>query len=248
MTCDLITAALSDMQCEETSEGFRVLTHCLYPNFEQVAVYVQNHLDGFMVHDGGEGFDFAFLEARNPNLLKTYMREFAALYGVDCDGRRIFGRAMTPEWLPNVLLAVANAASAAATAVLSSASDEVQSDESEEIAEKTYGVLRQAFTENQVHRRVKRRGRTGRLYTFAFGISAGPNSSLVDTVTPNQLSVASRFTSFSAVSARSLGGAFLAHIRPMANEDSALLAEVADVVPLDALLASLERRMGETVQ
>ena len=245
MTCDLISAALSDLQCEETREGFRVLTHCLYPNFEQVAVYVQKHLDGFMVHDGGEGFDFAFLEARNPDLLKAYMRDFAALYGVDCDGHRIFGRAMTPEWLPNVLLAVANAASCAANA--SAGSENAQSDESEEIVEKAYSVLRQAFTEKQVRRRVKRRGRTGRLYTFAFGISEGPKSSLVDTVTPNQLSVASRFTSFSAVSARSLGGAFLTHTRPIANEDSALLAEVADVVPLEALLASIERQMSESV-
>jgi len=245
VTCDLITAALSQMHCEETADGFRVVTHCLYPNFDQVAVYVQKHLDGFLVHDGGEGFDFAFLEARNPTALKAYMREFAALFGVDSDGHRIYGRAMSPDWLPNVLLAVANAAAAASSAVVSPGLD-VQSDESQELAEQTYAQLRQAFSDKEVHRRIKRRGRTGRLYTFAFGVSVGSQSSLIDTVTPNQISVASRFTSFSAVSARTLGGAFLTHDRPIPNEDAALLAEVADVVPIEALLASVQRRMSAT--
>jgi len=245
VTCDQITAALSQMQCEETPDGFRVLTHCLYPNFEQVAVYVQTHLDGFLVHDAGDGFDLAFLEGRSPSALKAHMREFAALYGVDSDGRRIFGRAMTPEWLPNVLLAVANASSSAVNALVSDGLADASSDESDELVERAYTALREAFTDKQVNRRVKRRGRTGRLYTFAFGVAIGSRTALVDTVTPNQISIASRFTSFSEVGVRSLGGAFLAHARPIPNEDAALLAEVADVVPLESLSASVQRRITE---
>src|SRR5690606_31938936 len=95
----------------------------LYPNFEPIAVYVQRHGDGFLVHDAGEGYDLAFLEARNPNLLKGHMREFAALYGVDCDNHRIFGRAISADWLPNVIMAVANAAAAASNALVSATAD-----------------------------------------------------------------------------------------------------------------------------
>lgn len=240
MKCDLIVAALSDLQCEQTEDGARVLTHCLYPNFEQVAVYIQTHMDGFLVHDGGEGFDFAFMEARNPTALKGHMRDFSALYGVDSDDHRIFGRALSPEWLPNVVMAVANAAAAATNALVMSRSEQ----DDGEFRERTFDTLKAAFTEDNVTRRVKRRGRTGRLYSFAFSVAFHDQMALVDTVTPNPISVSTRFTSFSAVGARTLGGAFLTYSRPLANEDSALLSEVADVLPLEALVASIEREIS----
>lgn len=242
MKCDTIVSILSNLQCHETAEGACVLTHCLYPNFEQVAVYVQSHLDGFLVHDGGVGFDFAFMEGRNPTALKTHMREFASMYGVDSDDHRIFGRALTPEWLPNVVMAVANASSTAVNALLSA---RVEQDD-REFREQTYEALRDAFTSDNVIRRIKRRGRTGRLYSFAFGVSFRDHVAIVDTVTPSPISVSARFTSFSAVGARSLGGAFLTYNKPLAGADAALLSEVADVVPLQALIASIEREQSAT--
>lgn len=240
MKCDTIISALSDLQCRETAEGARVLTHCLYPNFEQVAVYVQSHLDGFLVHDGGAGFDFAFLEGRNPTNLKTHMRDFASMYGVNSDDHRIFGRALTPEWLPNVVMAVANASSTAVNALVSARADQ----EDREFREQAYEALRDAFTSDNVARRVKRRGRTGRLYSFAFGVLFRDQVALVDTVTPSPISVSTRFTSFSAVSARDSGGAFLTYSKPLTGADAALLSEVADVVPLQALIASIEREQS----
>lgn len=239
MKCDLIIAALSNLQCEETADGTRVLTHCLYPNFEQVAVYVQTHLDGFLVHDGGGCFDLAFDHGFNPSIVKGLMRDHAALYGADSDDHRIFSRARTPDWLPNVVMSVANASAATANAQVISATDDRFEDR--EFKERTYQALRDAFHEDHVPRRIKRRGRTGKMYTFAFGVTFRDRVALVDTVTPNSISIASRFTSFSAVGGRNSGGAFLAFNRPLATEDSALLSEVADVLPLSALVSSIER-------
>lgn len=241
MDCDLILSALNSLQCEQTDEGFRVLSHCLYPNFEQVPVYVQKHMDdGFLVHDGGEVYDFAFLENRSPSALKFYMREYAALFGVDSDDHRIFGRALTQNWLPNVIMAVANASAAAANALVMSKADTARQDD-KEFREHTYQVLRDAFTEKRVPRRVERRGRTGKMYKFAFGVTFKEKTALVDVVTPNPISVAARFTAFSAVAPRAFGGAFLAYNRPLAQGDAVLLSEVADVLPLDVLVASVER-------
>ena len=239
MKCDLIVAALTDLQCEETADGARILTHCLYPNFEQVAVYVQTHLDGYLVHDGGAGYDIAFDEGHNSTTMKGLMREFSALYGADTDDHRIFARALSPAWLPNAVMSVANASASAATALVTGTTDDRVEDR--EFREKTYLTLRDAFKEENVPRRVRRRGRTGKLHRFAFGVTHKGAIALVDTVVPNAISVAARFTSFSAVGGRKEYGAFLAYKRLLANEDSALLAEVADVVPLEALVASIER-------
>lgn len=239
MKCDLIVSALSRFQCEATEDGARILTHCLYPNFGQVAVYVQTHLDGFLVHDGGAGYDFAYDEGLSATSMKALMREFAAMYGADTDDHRIFARALSPDWLASVVLSVANASAAAATALVNSATADRADDK--EFREHTFATLCQAFTESRVPRRVQRRGRTGKLYTFAFGVTFKNSVALVDTVSPSPISVASRFTSFSAVGGRGSNGAFLAYNRPLASADSALLAEVADVVPLEVLVASIER-------
>ena len=242
MKCDLIVASLSDLQCEETPDGARILTHCLYPNFDQVAVYVQTHLDGFLVHDGGAGFDIAFDEGHNATAMKGLMREYSALFGADTDDHRIFARALSADWLPNAVMSVANASASAATALVTGAGDDRIEDR--EFREKTYRTLVDAFKDENVPRRIKRRGRTGKLYTFAFGVAYKSSVALVDTVVPNAISFASRFTSFSAVGGRKEFGAFLAYKRPLATEDSALLAEVADVVPLEALVASIEREFS----
>lgn len=239
MKCDLIVSALSDLQCEDTPYGTRVLTHCLLPNFEQVAVYIQTHLDGFLVHDGGAGFDVAFDEGHNSSLVKGFMREFSALYGADSNDYQIFARALSPAWLPSAVLSVANASAAAANALVASAGDDRTEDR--EFRERTYSALCDAFNSDHVPRKIKRRGRTGKLYTFAFGVTHKNSVVLVDTVTPNPISVASRFTSFSAVGGRKDYGAFLTYVRELPAPDSALLSEVADVLPLEALVASVER-------
>lgn len=242
MKCDMVLSALVKMQCEETEDGARVLTHCLYPNFTQVPVFVQTHLDGFLVHDGGACFDFAYDDGHNPSIVKGLMREFSALYGADTDDHRIFARALSPMWLQSTVLSVANASAAVTTAMVTGAADERTEDR--EFREHTYLTLCNAFKEKNVPRRVKQRGRTGKVYTFAFAVNHKDTIALVDTVVPNAISVASRFTSFSAIGGRKNQGAFLAYNRPLANEDSALLAEVADVVPLEALVASIEREFN----
>ena len=239
MKCHIIVAALSNLQCEETADGTRVLTHCLFPNFDQVPVYIQTHLDGFLVHDAGAGFDIAFDEGHNATSMKGLMREFSALYGADTDDHRIYARALSPDWLPSAVMSVANASAAAATALVTGAGDDRVEDR--EFRERTYLALCDAFKSDHVPRRIKKRGRTGKLYTFAFGVTHKSSIALVDTVTPNAISVASRFTSFSAVGGRKEYGAFLAYKRELAGADSALLSEVADVLPLEALVASIER-------
>ncbi len=52
MTCEDILAALAgEATCEQTPSGMRVETHCLYPSFDPVDVFVVRHGEGFIVTD-----------------------------------------------------------------------------------------------------------------------------------------------------------------------------------------------------
>ena len=54
MSCKHIQKALAILPgCVETESGSRFTTHCLYPSFETVSVYVVRFGDGFNVHDDG---------------------------------------------------------------------------------------------------------------------------------------------------------------------------------------------------
>jgi hypothetical protein len=54
MSCASLSSFFSAFAvCEETPDGARVATHCLYPSFEAVHVYVVRVDDKFYVHDGG---------------------------------------------------------------------------------------------------------------------------------------------------------------------------------------------------
>ena len=84
MICDDIRIALSEGEvCEETDDrGARIFTHCLYPSFEPVAVYVARKGDGYVVTDGGGASASAYLHGRE-ELGKVLLRE-CARFGVDC--------------------------------------------------------------------------------------------------------------------------------------------------------------------
>ena len=114
--------------------------------------------------------------------------------------------------------------------------------EDSDLRDQAYAVLREAFIDKRVTRRVDRVGRTGKRFKFAFGVYLRDHVALVDTVTPSPISVSSRFTAFSAVDARSYEGAFVTHNVSLAPEDAGLLTKVADVVPLGALVAHVEAK------
>lgn len=118
MICDDIRAALAEGDvCDETDDrGARIVTHCLYPSFEPVEVYVSHFGDGYRVTDGGGAAVAAFLHGRD-ELGKVLARE-CARFGVDCTADTVVAEAPNLEWLRAAILAVSNASAAAAGAAL----------------------------------------------------------------------------------------------------------------------------------
>jgi hypothetical protein len=117
MICDDIRAALADGDvCEMTDRGARILTHCLYPSFEPVEVYVSAFGDGYRITDAGGAAAAAYLHGRE-ELSKVLARE-CARYGVECRGDTVMVEVGSLSWLRSGILAVANASAAAAISAL----------------------------------------------------------------------------------------------------------------------------------
>src|SRR5580698_6697293 len=98
MICDQVRAALAEGDvCEETDSGARIVTHCLYPSFEPVEVYVSAFGAGFRITDGAGAAAAAFLHGRD-ELGKVLVRE-CARFGVDCRDDTIVAEVASAEWL-----------------------------------------------------------------------------------------------------------------------------------------------------
>src|SRR4051794_27825100 len=118
-TCDDIKAALSAFEaCTETDEGSRVTTHCLYPSFDQVNVFVVRIGEGFRIHDGGGAVRSAWLHGREESLVSRMLTKQATRYQIRVQDDSLIADAPSIEWLASAVLAVANASAAAAHAAL----------------------------------------------------------------------------------------------------------------------------------
>jgi hypothetical protein len=85
MVCDEIRAALGGRfdRCEETSSGSRIATHCLYPSFTPVSVFVAKIGDGYRVHDGAGAYESAWLHGRDDALIARVLRDECLRFRLD---------------------------------------------------------------------------------------------------------------------------------------------------------------------
>ena len=157
MSCDLIYSSLNRLAaCVETTEA-RLATHCLYPSFDPVHVFVAKVGEGFKVHDGSGAFRAAWLHGRDDLLIKR---------AIDAECKRFHAKRVeeaiaieieSEDWLPSAILSVANASSLAAhTAVarITAAAETVLVDEIHSVASALFGL-------SNVDKEVDLRGKSG---------------------------------------------------------------------------------------
>ena len=137
--CDDIKVALSVFDvCTETEQGSRVTTHCVYPSFEPVNVFVVRFGDGFRVHDGGGAVRSAWTHGRDENLILRMLTRQAERYDIMVADDALVADAPNIDWLGSAILAVANASAAAAHAAF----DRVVSATETALKEKILRVLK----------------------------------------------------------------------------------------------------------
>lgn len=101
--------------CEATDRGLRIATHCYYPSFDRVWVYVSQYGDGFRVTDGGGAASAAFMHGRDDSAFESSLRKACSRFGLEPQNGSLVADIDGPDWLFAAVLAVANGAAQAAT-------------------------------------------------------------------------------------------------------------------------------------
>lgn len=243
MACAEIHAALNMFQtCAETPHGWQITTHCLYPSFESVDVFVYGFGTGYRVHDLGGARREAWLHGIDDVYISRILNQEAARHQIKVENGQLSVDAPEPEWLFAAVTAVANASANAAriaTERSAVAADEI-------LLSKMENVLTTSFPPKMVRKHHHFRGKSGKDHIFDFAIKGvGTNTILISAVAPHHFSISSKYVAFSDTKIAGYDdvGRFAVFDRDLGGDDAALLAQVADLVPLKSLVLGAERLM-----
>lgn len=241
MSCEDLKKAMADFAaCEPTSEGARVATHCLYPSFEPVRIYVAKVGDGFHVHDGGGAFTVAWIHGRDEPTILSSIRAECARFHLKPEGRSILAKVESLDWLASAIVTVANASSFAAHDAVA----KIVAAAEEALVDRIEHDLQRSFGHKGYLRGFDIRGASGgkRHFDFIIGAPGNPNSILVNGVSPHRNSISSKYVSFADTEVEKKRK-FAVFDRELSNDDTVLLQQVAQVVPLASLKAGAERSL-----
>ncbi len=232
MACEEIWKAMADFNaCEQTSEGARIATHCLYPSFEHVRVFVAKLGDGFRVHDGAGAYNTAWLHGRDEELVGKCLNEAAERFQIFVASKALVAKVDTIDWLASAILSVANASSLAAHVAV----DRIMAAQEEALIDRIGKTLTETFSAKHVAKNVNMKGISGGTRHFDFVlVRESPQPIYINSVTPRRNSVAAKYVSFADTSA-DRRFKLAVHDRELETGDTALLQQVANVVPLASL-------------
>ena len=243
MPCaDVFEAFAGFDSCVDTEHGTRVSTHCLYPSFDPVNVYVVRFGDGFRVHDGGGAERASWLHGRDDKLTTRMLNRYAQRYDLTQSNGVLTGDAATIDWLYSVILAVANASAAAANATV----EHVVAAAESSLRERVFQALSRTAGEKSVREEFPFMGQSGKEHRFDFGIVRADRAPiLIDTVTPHHTSIAHKYVAFADVSSAGISGLekLAVYDKALESDDASLMRQVADLVPFASLDRGLIRML-----
>jgi hypothetical protein len=240
MSCEAALAALGHMnRCELTDAGARIATHCLYPSFEPVYVFVAKLGDGFHVHDGEGAYLSAWAHGRDESLIRREIKAEASRFRLHVSNRSLAVSVTSTEWLASGILAVANAsafAARSAIAKLNLAAEEAL------FAKIEHSLSR--LSNGRLHKEVEIKGKSGGTRRFDFAILGGLKGDIyINGVSPHHGSVAAKFVAFADTEVESTNK-LAVFDRQLNTDDAALLQQVSTVVPLKSVLIGAERALS----
>lgn len=238
--CDDIRSALGDVDfCDLAGEGARVSTHCLYPSFEPVDVVVTKLGDSYIVSDAGGALKSALLHGRD-EIGKALTKE-CARFSVECRDGVVEARVPSIEWLRSAILGVANASAHAVAVALARAHDAAE----HELVERIYEELIRVLPKENVGRGGLYPGNSGKKRKYDFVAASKGAILLVNAVTPNHISISSKYVAFADLPANDAQVRKVAVFdRPLETPDVALITQVADLMPVGAIEKSVRRMMA----
>jgi len=243
--CDDIQSALALLPpCEQTEQGARFVTHCLYPSFTPVAVYVVRIGDGYTVHDGGGAMQAVWDHGREMSTARRFVAQQANFHQLAVKSGMLTVDVPNREWLLSAILSVANASAAAARSTLEAVSQATETSLKDMISD----VLKKVAPSHSIATEFAMRGRSGKTHHFDFAISRGLNELIVvDAVSPHHVSIASKYVAFSDTSDGfdNIRSRLAVHDKPLDADDVSLLQQVADIVPFASLEPGVKRQLSK---
>jgi len=226
-------AALAEFNlCLETPDGSRVTTHCVYPSFDPVNVYVSRFGDGYQVHDGCGAARSAAMHGRDEALASRSLKRWASRYHLVLkDDLALHCIVQDASWLTSAILAVANASAGAANEVVEHIAVATET----ALKTRIFEVLSAVTPPKQLHRDYELRGASGKLHAFDFAINKAGAVTLLDAVAPHHVSVSAKYVAFADAGGHSGPGKYAVYDRDLDVGDTALLQQVSDLVPFASL-------------
>lgn len=224
--------------CEPSPYGTKIATQCLYPGSSVVFVHIGTWGDEFRVSDGGEAALHALHLGRDKWAVDVGLKAAKDRFSLSMEHGELFAIARDATWLPNVVAAVANGAAFAASSATDHALHKQQRTLKDQIGER----LHEVFADQFIARDFDYRGRSGKLWQVDYAITA-PEPILIKAVTPHHNSIAATYTALSDIK-RDENRRFSVYSRRPDQDDSALLRQVAELVPLTGLSPALSKLAG----
>jgi hypothetical protein len=240
MVCEDVRSALASFAtCEETSDGARIATHCLYPSFETAYVYVVRIGEQYRVHDGGEAFRTAWTHGRDENAINRAISAEAARFHLSVSNNQLVSQEVSAEWIAAAVLSVANASTFAANAAVArfiAAAEEA-------LTERINRILVSTVPAERIAREFAVKGKSGGERRFDFAVRVGDEYGLlINGVSAHHSSIAAKFVAFSDVEAP-IEFKFAVYDGRLETEDTALMQQVASIVPLARLNDGTKRAL-----
>lgn len=241
MICEKIAAALRDFgACSMTESGARIKTHCLYPSFEPVHIYVAGFGDGFFVHDGGDANNTVWAHGRDQRLASRMLGAAADLYSISFLDGKLGIQIESIDWLSNAIISVSNAAALGAHNAVAKISKMEEID----LRDRMEAALESFVSPKMIAKDYSYIGNSGREYHFDFAVvNKGNQLALIDGVVPHAASIYAKFTAFSDVDHEMKLRKFAIYGSRLNEQDKTLLQQVAAVVPLKSFQPGIERAL-----
>ncbi len=240
--CDEVLAALAEFNlCVETPDGSRVTTHCVYPSFDPVQIFVTRFGDGFQVHDGAGAHRACWDHGKQDRLVKKAIHRWASRYklSVGTDSAMIC-TVNSADWLSSAIIAVANASAGAANEVIEHIAVAIEANLKDRIVQ----VL-ELSRPQQIAKDYEHRGRSGKIHTFDFFVRTHDKYAVVmDAVSPHHVSISAKYVAFADLPNEIGLEKFAVHDRELERDDSALLQQVVSLIPINGLRESLSVASG----
>jgi hypothetical protein len=238
MSCTDIKEAMAAFStCVETQEGCRFTTHCVYPSFDPVNVFVTKYGDGYRVHDGAGALRTCWISGRDEKAVQKIMDRHATRYGLLFENECFVSTVHTKEWLVSAILAVANTSASAALEAIEFIAQATE----KSLKSRIDTILTESVPAQTLGRDYEVRGKSGKLHQFDFMVRRLENAILLDAVVPHHISIASKYVAFSDATLDVPITKYAVYEKSLEPSDSALMQQVALMLPFDALRPLMTR-------